>query len=111
EPVVVLYGKSGLGKSSLLNAGIVPACHADGIWTPFVIRFGAWTETRQETPLHAIKTALTSSFDAGRFPHWWLPGDDSLWSYAKRRQLSGHRSSLLIFDQFEEIFSYPDQQL
>lgn len=38
EPLVALYSKSGLGKSSLLNAGIVPACIDEGIYTPLVIR-------------------------------------------------------------------------
>lgn len=111
EPVVVLYGKSGLGKSSLLNAGIVPACREDGIRTPLVIRFGAWTESQQETPLHIIKTALSHSSYPVTFPHWWLPDDDSLWSYAKWWQLNGNGSLLLVFDQFEEIFSYPDHQV
>ena len=50
EPLVVLYGKSGLGKSSLLNAGIIPRSLQEGEFRPVVVRFGAWTEAATATP-------------------------------------------------------------
>ncbi|TAK43020.1 MAG: ATP-binding protein [Saprospiraceae bacterium] len=143
EPLVVLYGKSGLGKSSLLNAGIIPACQKKGEYSPFVVRFGAWTEDAKVTPLAATKTALSEGFEPGTFLDSLLPGDASLWYHAKTRQLleiekleieklenSGAGqppiylressisqfpnfpiSPLLLFDQFEELFSYPEAQV
>jgi len=41
ENLVVLYSKSGLGKSSLINAGIIPNIESDNLLQPFLIRFGA----------------------------------------------------------------------
>ncbi|HFA49352.1 MAG TPA: hypothetical protein ENJ95_10080, partial [Bacteroidetes bacterium] len=55
EPLVVLYGKSGLGKSSLINAGIIPECRKTGEFAPITIRFGAWTEGTVDTPLGIAK--------------------------------------------------------
>lgn len=111
EALVVLYGKSGLGKSSLLNAGIVPAFLEEGVYTPIVIRFGAWTEGKTETPLHLTKAALTEAFQADTFLTALLPGEGSLWYHAKNRQLNGGGRPLLLFDQFEELFSYPENQV
>lgn len=111
EALVVLYGKSGLGKSSLLNAGIVPAFLKEGVYTPIVIRFGAWTEGKTETPLSLTKAALTEAFPADTFLAALLPGEDSLWRHAKNRQLNGGGRPLLLFDQFEELFSYPENQV
>jgi len=111
EALVVLYGKSGLGKSSLLNAGIVPACLREGTYAPLVMRFGAWTEGKTETPLSTTKAMLTTGFQKDTFLKTLLPEEDSLWYHAKNRQLNGGGRPLLLFDQFEELFSYPEAQV
>ena len=41
--VVVLHSKSGLGKSSLINAGIIPELSGEGPLKPIRIRFGAFS--------------------------------------------------------------------
>ena len=111
EPLVVLYGKSGLGKSSLLNAGIIPECHKIGELTPITIRFGAWTEDVVETPLEITKKIISDGFATATFLDRLLPDDTSLWYHAKTRQLNGGGQPLLIFDQFEELFTYPEEAI
>ena len=37
ESLVVLYAKSGLGKSSLINAGLIPKIQSEGFYTPLSI--------------------------------------------------------------------------
>lgn len=108
EALVTLYGKSGLGKSSLLNAGIVPLCLKEGAYSPLTIRFGAWTERKEDTPLDITKAALQNA--PSLFENL-LADDRSLWTHAKSRQLNGLGRPMLIFDQFEELFSYPDAQV
>jgi formylglycine-generating enzyme required for sulfatase activity len=108
EALVVLYGKSGLGKSSLLNAGIVPRCYQEGDFEPLVIKFGAWTEEKAETPLDITKAYIGVGTDTSPILKKILPGEDSLWRCVKNRQLNGGGRLLLIFDQFEELFTYPE---
>ncbi len=52
EPLVVLYAKSGLGKSSLLNAGVVPEVLKDGKYLPVNIRFNAYNIQGEGVQLH-----------------------------------------------------------
>ena len=112
EPLMVLYGKSGLGKSSLLNAGIIPLCHQKGEYHPLSLRFGAWTEEQQETPLSITKEKLSTGINDEPILDKLIPGDDSLWYHAKIRQLQGSANRpLLLFDQFEELFSYPEAEV
>jgi len=108
EALVVLYGKSGLGKSSLLNAGIVPHCQEAGEYDPIVIKFGAWTEDRIDSPLDLTKNFLKSGQASSPILQQLLPKEDSLWRCAKNRQLNGTGRPLLVFDQFEELFTYPE---
>ncbi|MBV6442683.1 MAG: hypothetical protein EPGJADBJ_04404 [Saprospiraceae bacterium] len=113
EQVVVLYGKSGLGKSSLLNAGVLPALHKEGKFTSVVIRLGAWTQGKTETPAAIVKQSLVrENYIRETLLDKLLPYDNSLWYFAKTRQLNGGSDALLlVFDQFEELFTYPDSAL
>ncbi len=116
EALVVLYGKSGLGKSSLLNAGIIPRCEKEGEYTPLTIRFGAWTENTEDLPLDRCKKVLSEKVNAPTLLEQLLPDDDSLWTYAKAHQLHAQENGsggriLLLFDQFEELFSYPEEAI
>lgn len=108
EALVVLYGKSGLGKSSLLNAGIVPHSLRAAEYEPVVIKFGAWTEGKTDTPLDLTKAYLNAGQAPSPTLQALLPEEDSLWRCAKNRQLNGAGRPLLLFDQFEELFTYPE---
>ena len=46
EQLLVLFGKSGLGKSSLLNAGVLPKLKKENNYLPVKIRFGFATEDK-----------------------------------------------------------------
>lgn len=118
QQMVVLYGKSGLGKSSLLNASIKPKVEAANIAEVFAVRFNAWTEGA-ETPLSKTASAFLSSgkfetspnlSDASPTFNALEPiADGTLWYAAKARQIATEKQRfLLVFDQFEELFTYPD---
>ncbi|MBV6442924.1 MAG: hypothetical protein DYG98_26455 [Haliscomenobacteraceae bacterium CHB4] len=113
EQLVVLYSKSGLGKSSLLNAGLLPRVREEGRWQPITVRFNAWIEGKTETPVQITRDLLLRDFDRPTFLPKIFPDDRSLWYAAKTRQLNAQPSPgnglLLVFDQFEELFTYPEE--
>ncbi len=111
ERLVVLYSKSGLGKSSLINAGLIPRMQQMGQVTPVQIRFGAWMPGRADTPLHTTAERIGNGLSQPDWLEKLVPEDTSLWRYAKSRQLSdpAFGNFLLIFDQFEELFTYPQE--
>jgi len=112
EQLVVLYGKSGLGKSSLINAGIIPELEKDGVFEPLVIRFGAWTEEKTESPKEITTRFLRDGFPGDTALDKVIPREDSIWYHAKARHLLGGGEQLILFfDQFEELFSYPEVQV
>ncbi|MEZ5003706.1 MAG: leucine-rich repeat domain-containing protein [Chitinophagales bacterium] len=108
--LVVLYGKSGLGKSSLINAGIIPLIKNDQIYAPITIRFRAWQESEEDTPLAITKTYLKEN-NSPTFLSALIKNDDTLWLHAKNKQLNSNLRPLLILDQFEELFTYPTEQV
>jgi tetratricopeptide (TPR) repeat protein len=106
--VVVLYGQSGLGKTSLLQAGVFPELKRLD-FLPFRLRL----DHSEDFPPFAcqIKDALASQLD-GAGVNGPRPGaSETLWEYFHRRDMDfwGPRNRLLtpviVLDQFEEMFT------
>jgi hypothetical protein len=106
---VTLYGKSGLGKSSLLQAGVFPALRADR-FLPVYLRLdyteGAQTPLLAQAALRLAEEAALAHADAAE-PE---PGE-GLWAYLQRADApiwtadNYPLTPVLVFDQFEELFS------
>lgn len=118
EKMVVLFGKSGYGKSSLLNAGIIPKLSAtkskrEQPFHPIVVRFAAYTKGSTDSPLERVKERLKQVL--GPLPDEPLLSRftelrHTLWFQVKARQNALKTRYVLIFDQFEEFFTYPKEQ-
>src|SRR5215472_9295511 len=108
ERLTILFGQSGLGKTSLLCAGLFPRLRAADL-LPVYIRLD-WT-TAQISPVTQIKQALADNL-AENDVEGRAPGsDETLWVYFhdKETEFWSRRNRLitpvLVFDQFEEIFT------
>lgn len=115
EPLTVLYGKSGTGKSSLLNAGIIPRAEEDGYFEPLRVRFNACAPgQRNVSPLVTTReTIRRGSAPVKTFLDNLIQDEETLWHDVKEHQIlhGGEQGLLLLFDQFEELFTYPPEQI
>ncbi len=120
EKLVLLYGKSGLGKSSLINAGIIPKLQNEGHFVPVIIRFGSHIDDSQ-TPVNIISQRIAKDRKFNTLLDKIIPNENSLWYYFKSIQIEElsklHKSAhaknktsnyILIFDQFEELFTFTE---
>jgi tetratricopeptide (TPR) repeat protein len=106
--VVILYGQSGLGKTSLLQAGLFPELKLLD-YLPLRLRFD---HSENALPLaQQIKLALAGELDRAEIKAPRPGSDETLWEYFHRRDVDfwGQRNRLLIpaivLDQFEEVFT------
>ena len=119
EPLTVLYSKSGMGKSSLLNAGVIPLIQGESEYRPLRIRFNAFDkdapmEGQLLPAIRAMETVRGGQRSASTFLDRLIENEATLWHDLKEQQLLAHESGqtlpgklLLVFDQFEELFTYP----
>jgi hypothetical protein len=108
--LTLLFGQSGLGKTSILRAGLVPRLRRQG-YCPIYVRIDYAQGTPE--PAEQIKQAIKRN--ARRAGQWSQVGvaveGESLWEFLHHRDdvlldEAGNRLiPLLIFDQFEEIFT------
>lgn len=115
---VTLYGKSGTGKTSLLNAGVFPRLRQEQ-YLPISIRLGIEEKLSFVTIIAtAIRMAIAEQ--GGTIELIRVVDEqqdqlapDCLWHYfARRRFISAEGKVLfpvIVFDQFEEVFRYRRQ--
>ena len=107
-PLTVLFGKSGLGKTSLLQAGLFPRLRADGFF-PVYLRLAVLERERplveqvaaaleREAARHGI-TVSPPAFDGTLWERLHLR-TFALWSATNRPLVP-----LFVLDQFEEVFT------
>lgn len=107
----LLYGKSGIGKSSILNAGIIPAARRYG-YQPVLVRL---SHKEQQTYLQQIKDSIANEVVSTQEVVKCKDTEkESLYEYFHRQTFhnaEGERIKLLIiFDQFEEIFTLQEDE-
>src|SRR5690348_7776945 len=108
--LTVLFGKSGLGKTSIVRAGLVPRLRALG-YCPVYVRIAYGRESPE--PAEQIKEAIRRT--ASQSGQWTRVGvseaGESRWEFLHHRDdvlrdAAGHTlTPFLIFDQFEELFT------
>lgn len=104
QSLVVLFAKSGIGKSSLLNAGLLPLLDVD-LYHSTKMRF----QDVQQSPLKVLKAELSNYLNPEKLSKNSGQNTESsgLWEYLKACEFPDQRIPILIFDQFEEFFEHP----
>src|SRR5208337_2591908 len=108
ERLTVLFGLSGLGKSSLLQAGLFPRLRRENIF-PIYIRLDFSAE-RPDLAAQVIAT-IAREASAHQIESPPAKNDETLWEYFHRdgNNFWNARNRpvmpLLVFDQFEEVFT------
>ncbi len=108
--LTILFGQSGLGKTSILRAGLVPKLRPEG-YCPVYVRVDYAPES--PPPSEQIKQAIFRETQASGT--WTQTGvaveGESLWEFLHHRDdvlrdADGRTLvPILIFDQFEEVFT------
>lgn len=131
--LLILHGLSGMGKSSLINAGIIPNLKDVCGWrTPHKIvqirftnyessaKFDQLNEENKKSsePKEVIdpidKFIEESDVSISDWEEIILMPEKSFWLAAKKLTLANGEKPLrlvFVFDQFEELFTYPEERV
>lgn len=108
ERLTVLFGMSGLGKTSLLQAGLFPKLRDENL-LPIRIRL----DYADQSPplLQQIKQTIGVFADAANVESPPVQDGETLWEYFHRKGADFWNARnrvmtpVLVFDQFEEVFT------
>ncbi|MGM9766628.1 MAG: hypothetical protein ACI3ZO_09775, partial [Candidatus Cryptobacteroides sp.] len=115
---VTLYGKSGNGKTSLLNAGVFPSLRKSG-FIPVSVRLGidAMDCSFQQAIIRKLLGLASESVVLETSDVVEMPEDESsqdyLWAFFARTRFTDADGRtvfpVIAFDQFEEVFTHRRQ--
>ena len=115
---VTLYGKSGIGKTSLLNAGVFPELRQEQ-FTPMSIRLGMRDEEHPQSYQTMIIEAIERIVNKVETINVIDEQNDQqavdyLWNFFARHRFydkdNDPTTPVIVFDQFEEVFrGYRDE--
>src|SRR5688500_1082519 len=106
--LTVLFGQSGLGKTSILRAGVVPRLRAEA-YCPVYVRIDYGPEAPR--PADQVKQAVATALGCTHASEGGAGNTESLWEFFHHREVAVTDASgqavtpIVIFDQFEEIFT------
>ena len=110
ETLTVLFGRSGLGKSSLLRAGVMPRLREQGFF-PVTLRLD-FSERGEHTPVEQVKALTLAAAQTAGVEAENIPEDAAaltLWEWFHAVEFWGPRNDpvtpILALDQFEEVFT------
>ncbi len=106
--LTVLFAKSGIGKSSLLNAGLVPKLTEAG-FLPIMVRF----QNTDTSPLAIMDRILAWYIDEKKLAAHLPSGQEpELWHKIKACKFGekGDQVPLFLLDQFEELFGHAPEK-
>lgn len=107
KPLVVLFAKSGIGKSSLINAGLEPLIEKD-FYKIIKIRF----QSTEVVCTEMVKNELAPFLNKEKL-NKHSKGKPGLWEYLRACEFKKGDESVtpvLVFDQFEEYFEHSKQE-
>lgn len=105
SPLTIFYGSSGVGKSSLLMAGVVPQLRRERPRIPVVV-FREWVgDDFRQRLARACVAAARNCVEGVDLPAEELPLDELLRACCE----TARETVLVILDQFEEYFLYHEK--
>jgi hypothetical protein len=110
--LTVLYGTSGVGKTSILRAGIVPALRKTGRYLPLYLRP---SHVQQRSPVEVVRSCLNDEASRFKFDVNTPESAGTLWEFFQDRDFEIWNTAnqpvtpVLIVDQFEELLAITDQ--
>ncbi len=113
SPLTVLFGKSGLGKTSLLRAGLMPRLRERN-FLPVYARLDF--QPGAPAPMAQLRDALHATLAAEGVDAPALAEGESLWAYLHRAGLEFWNrrnfpcTPVFVLDQFEEVFTLGERQ-
>tara|TARA_R110001583_G_scaffold192906_1_gene360132 strand:- start:4029 stop:8450 length:4422 start_codon:yes stop_codon:yes gene_type:complete len=119
ETLTTLFGRSGTGKTSLLNAGLFPKIR-ELAYLPVYIRLNHNSDGHSSNKHGYTNQIIDAVKEAAESQHLELESicepiseNETLWEFFHRHELWDQNNELLVpilsFDQFEELFTLGNQ--
>ncbi len=111
EKIAVLFGNVGCGKTSLINAGLIPKIESERNSEIIHFSFNHFDADKNLSIFNNIHDILESKNSENQsLLDKLIPDEDSLWYHLKKCQTPENNEFIIIIDDFDNFFSYPAKE-
>ncbi len=111
QRITVIHSQQATGKTSVINAGIIPALEKDLNFYPVYVAIPSYNQNQPNDPVACIRSDLDTALKATLYLDKLADDNNSLWyAFKKLQALQREKTVVLILDDFENFFSYPLHQ-
>lgn len=110
EQITIVHSKTGTGKTSLLKAGFMPILKHRNEILPFYITIENFIKNSKFLLSEIIAKKIETKVPKNSFLDKIITPNESLWYLFKRIEATDDKTLLVILDQAENIFSYPEKE-
>jgi len=113
EKILVIYSKPGFGKTSLINAGVIPLIRQKNKSIIYNLSIKNYINSNSENLVNKIITEIEKEDLKNSYLDKVISDDNSLWVKLKKVQAKhkDNENIILFLDQFENFFSYPENEI
>jgi len=111
ERILVIYSKPGFGKTSLINAGIIPMIRQKNKAIIYNLNIKNYIKSNSENLISKLITEIEKEDIKNSYLDKVISDDNSLWIKLKKVQAKHKEPIILFLDQFENFFDYPENEI
>lgn len=107
----ILHGSAGIGKTSILKAGVIPLLEKKSKFKIFYLSVKNYMKKSAQNIFEQIKEQIDNQIPKNSYLDKIIEPEETLWYKFKRIEATSDTTLVLILDQFENIFSYEETQI
>ncbi len=110
EQITVLHSKTGVGKSSVLKAGLIPRIRQNKCSIPVYFSIENYIKDNNQSIFESVKNSIKQYIPNTSYIDKVIHENENLWYILKKIESTEDKEFFFIFDQFENFFSYPEKE-
>lgn len=107
----VVHSEAGIGKTSIINAGVIPRLEQGSVYKFYNVSFPNFFKNSSSLPIQSVMNKLDTDLPENSYLDKIVGKQKTLWYKLKRIESATDKKILLIFDQFENIFSFAEADI
>lgn len=109
--ISVVHSEAGVGKTSIIKAGVLPKLISNSKFNTFYFSIPNFIKGSNFSPSELIINKINDSLPKFSYLDKIIEPENNLWYKLKRLEETDDKETVIVLDQFENIFSFSETEI